>query len=465
MTRPTDPTHTPRRVRASAKELRSGGLFPQLLRIYHDSLARTSGLIVVTITVTAVLGFGYWIVAARAYSAGAVGTAAVSISAMLMANLLSILGVEAALIQRIPSRALGHQWDLTVTSSLLVAGSSGLAAGFLGWRVIVLVLHAASLRNPLYGIALTAGVGLTNCGSVLDSVWVVEQSTQIRLLTNTVMSVVKLPLLLLPIFRSDGAVGIQLSWTVSLVIAVGLGLALLHRRQGYRPRLSGLRREVRSVRASMAGNYIVTIGAAAPSYVVPILVGTLVSLANTAYFYSAWRVGSFFFVGGLAVSTALFAEQSRNPDRAIQRARQALRLIVPLLVLATAGMAVIGGPFLSAFGPEYRDHALLLLLLLVGTAVPDALNIVYLTTLLVQRRYVQASCFIWSLATAQIVLTLILVRALGIDGAGVAWLLSECLGVLIQAVERVLRGRPRDPQRGSPSQRTAEEGLNDGPAG
>jgi Na+-driven multidrug efflux pump len=77
------------------------------------------------------------------------------------------------------------------------------------------------------------------------------------------------------------------------------------------------------------------------------------------------------------------------------------------------------------------------LVLLVATAVPDALNIVYLTTLRLQRRYFQASCFMWFLAFLQIVLTWWLVHSWGITGAGAAWLFAEGTGVLIQAVDHL----------------------------
>lgn len=426
-----------RRRRASAPRAKRPWGRPLVADLYQDAMARTSGLIVATTIITAILGFGYWVLAARAYTPGAVGTAAVSISAMIMAALISILGAASAVVQRIPSRASPREWSAAVTSSLAIALLSGLLAGFIGWLIIVQVVHAASLRTPLYGIGLTAGVALTNCSTVLDNVWIVERSAQVSLLTNTVMSLVKLPLLLLPVLRDNGAAGIQLSWTAALLVTVGLSLTLLRRRRGYRFVLAGVAREVRDMQSNLVGNHIVSIGAAAPTYVVPILVGASVSLAHTAYFYSAWRVGSFFFIGGLAVSSALFAEGSRNPARAIRRARQALFMIVPLLLVATVVLTLLGPAVLAAFGSAYRTHALVLLILLVGAAVPNALNIVYMTTLRIQRRYVQASCFMWFLAIVQIGLTWWLVHLWGITGAGVAWLCAEGVGVLIQGVDHL----------------------------
>lgn len=431
------PRPAPRRARASAPRPRYVWLRPIVSGLYHDAMARTSGLIIATTLITAILGFAYWVLAARAYNADSVGAAAISISAMTFASLVSILGASSAVVQRIPSRSSPREWSATVTGSLVVAIVAGLVAGSAGWVIVINVVHAASLRAPVYGLALTAGVALTNCSSTLDNVWVVERSAQVRLLTNSVLSLVKLPLLLLPLLKSEGAAGIQLSWTAALVVTVCLSLALLHRRRGYRLRLSGVGGEIRAMQANMAGNYIVSIGAAAPTYVVPVLVGASVTLANTAYFYSAWRVGSFFFIGALAVSTALFAEGSRDPVKAIRTARRALFLLVPILLLATAVLSLLGPFFLGAFGAAYRQNALVLLVLLVATAVPDALNVVYLTTLRLQRRYVQASCFMWFLAFLQIVLTWWLVHIWGITGAGAAWLLAEGTGVIIQVADHL----------------------------
>ncbi len=420
-------------------------------RLLRNPLARTSGLIMLTTVGTAVLGFVYWVLAARSYSPGAVGTSAVSVSVMTLASLVSIVGTNSAVVQRIPQRGARSEWSLTVTVGLTVAGLTGGLAGLVGWGVILGVTRSGAFLAPGYLVALVGGVALTNCGMVLDSVWVVERAASVRLFTSILMSAIKLPLLLVPLLHAQGAAGIQMGWSVAVMVSVAVGLGLLVRMRAYRPSWVGWRAEARAMRRSMAGNYIVGLGAMIPSYAVPVLVGAAVTASSTAYFYSAWRVGSFFFVAASAVSSALFAEGSRAPNTVAGSARRALWLIVPGLGIAMVVCALLGPSLLQAFGTRYRTQALGLLLLLIAAAIPDALTSVYRTVLRLECRYGQAAAFIWSLALVQIGMTWFLLPRWGITGAGAAWLIAESLGVVYAGVD-MLRQRGRPPRRhGMPS--------------
>ncbi len=408
-----------------------------IANVYGDSLARTSGLVLTTTVVTATLGFGYWVIAARTYPSRAVGTAAVTVSLMTVISLLSILGTTAAPQQRLPARRRGAEWNLTVTVALAAACGAGVLTGVVGWGLGVAILHSPAIRSPAYGAALAVGVAVTNGGMVLDGVWLSERAAYFPLLTSTVMSVAKIGLLLVPQLRAHGALGIQIGWTAATLVAVMLELAILVWRRHYRSRRRGLLGEARAMRRMMAGNYVVGLGASAPAYAVPVVVGAAVSASSTAYFYSAWRIGSMFFLLATAVSNALFAEGSREPDRSIRRARQAILVVVPVLLLATVVMVVLGPSMLEAFGAEYRLRALGILLLLIAAAIPDALTAVYRTVLRLRGRYAQAAAFMWGLAAVQITLTWVLLPIWGITGAGAAWLIAECCGVGVWLVDEV----------------------------
>jgi O-antigen/teichoic acid export membrane protein len=409
-------------------------------RLYGDALARASGLILVTSIVTALLGFGYWVLAARSYQSSVVGTAAVSVSMMTLASLVSTLGTTAAPVQRIPLRTTSREWNLTVTVSLLVSALAGAAAGVIGWAILLAVVSSPALRAPSYLAAIALGVAFTNLGMVLDSVWVVERLTHWRLLTNTLTSIAKIPLLVLPLSHMQGAAGIQWGWTASVGLGVCTGIILLIRRRHYRLVLGGLWPELYAMRRSMVGNHVMSVGASAPTYVVPVLVGALVSSSETAYFYAAWRIGSLFFLAASSVSNALFAEGARAAASAVRRAQRAILVVVPVLFAVTALMVLAGPALLSAYGAAYRARALGLLLLLIVAAVPDAITAVYRTVLRIGGQYVQGGVLMWGLALIQVALTWPLVLTFGITGAGVAWLIAETVGVVIASLDRILHG-------------------------
>jgi len=421
----------------------------KLKSLRDDALARSSGFILATYAVTATLGFVYWVIAARSYAAATVGIAAVSISAMSLASLLSIVGTTTAPVQRIPGRAYGQEWNLTVTVALLTTMGLGFVAGLVCWALLLALLHDPAIRSSAYGLAIAAGVSLTNGAMVLDSIWIVERSGQTRLFMNSLMSAVKMPLLLLPAARAGGALGIQWGWSISIFVGLGVGLYLLRRHCRYRPQVAGFRAEFRAMRFNMAGNYITSVGANVPTYLIPVMVGALESASSMAYFYSAWRIGSLFFVVANAVAGALFAEGARAADSAIRRAQRAMLFIIPGLLAASLLLLLTGPAILSAFGTHYRQHALTLLLLLVLAAVPDALTTVYRTGLRIRQRYRRAAQFVWGMSLLQLLLTVALLPVAGITGAGVAWLAAECAGVAVYLYDALTaHRRPAGPQAG-----------------
>ncbi|MDA8330119.1 MAG: hypothetical protein M0027_02710 [Candidatus Dormibacteraeota bacterium] len=411
-----------------------------LRSLYRDNLARASGLILMTSVITALLGFGYWVLAARTYPAAEVGTAAVSVSMMTLASLVSTLGTTAGPVQRIPLLRTARQWNRTVSVSLAVGGVAGALAGMLGWLILVALIHTSGLRSPSYAAALVLGVAFTNGAMVLDSIWVIERITEWRLVTNTLTSIAKLPLLAVPALHAQGASGIQWGWTAGVAFGLAAGVLVLRWKRNFRFVMSGITDELRAMRRSMVGNYIMSLGAQAPTYVVPVLVGAAVSASQTAYFYAAWRIGSLFFLAASAVSNALFAEGAHTPARSVRLAQRAILFLVPILLVVTLTLLLAGPLLLDAFGAAYRASALDLLLLLIAAAIPDAITAVYRTVLRIGHQFLQGSILMWGLAVIQVGITWPFLAIWGISGAGVAWLLAESAGVMVAGVDRWLHG-------------------------
>lgn len=410
--------------------------------LYADTLARASGYILVTYLVTALLGFGYWVLAARLYTPADVGTAAVSISTMGLASLLSIFGMTAAPVQRLPSRRHGREWNLTVTVAMCFAASSGSAAGLVSWLVVGVFVHAPQLHSLAYGLVIAGSTAVTNVGMVLESIWIVERSAETRLLTSTTTSLVKIALLVLPPMRGLDALGIQTGWGMALLVGTVLSIGLFRWRREFSFATQGFFPELANMRRNMVGNYVVSLGANSPTYMAPLVVGALVSAGNMAYFYAAWRIGSLFFLGSAAIASALFAEGSRAPASSIRKAQRAMLVVVPSLFCGSLLLLLIGPTVLSAFGGKYREHALGLLFFLILAAVPDALTAVYRTVLRIRRRYSRAAWFMWGMAAIQIGLTAALLPLLGITGAGAAWLLAELAGAAVYGLDSWRSRRP-----------------------
>jgi len=90
-------------------------------------LVRSAASLVSTSVVTSGLGFLFWSVAARLYSAAEVGESATAIAAMSLIAPFTLLGFGTALIFRLPTMTSGRA-QLVSTAAVVCAAVGGLVA-------------------------------------------------------------------------------------------------------------------------------------------------------------------------------------------------------------------------------------------------------------------------------------------------------------------------------------------------
>ncbi|MDQ3890524.1 MAG: lipopolysaccharide biosynthesis protein [Actinomycetota bacterium] len=405
-----------------------------------DSLVRNSVYIMATSLVTAALGYVYWLVAAHLYPAEAIGLAAALLSGTALVSSLGGVGMSAALIQYLPRRRAGAAWSVTLTAAL--AASTGLTAAG-GVLLVTLVLprlrstfHEVA-SNPVFAALVVAAIVLTTVSLVLDGAFVAERRSEGMLARNTVFSLVKIPVLSVPVlFGLHDAHALFSTWLVGLVAGAAAGFLLVSRLgRAYRLTLDGVLPELRVLRGAFLGHHLIALGGQLPMYVLPFLVVTRVSVTANAYFYVSWMIGSLFFIASNAVASALFAEGSHDPDENQAQTWRALKVITLLVVPGMALMAAFGDTVLGLFGSEYAEHGTALLLLLVASAVPDGITNVYVTRLRVQHKLGRAATLNVGMAVVALTLAWPLLGRMGIAGAGVAWLVAQMLGTLFVSVD------------------------------
>src|SRR5437868_9292122 len=101
--------------------------FPR--RIASDSLMRNSLFIMATTASSSVLGYFYWVIAARTYQDYEVGVVSAVISVMTLTSILTNMGFGSTLVQALPHRAAGHDWSLTFNAALIATSVLGLLGG------------------------------------------------------------------------------------------------------------------------------------------------------------------------------------------------------------------------------------------------------------------------------------------------------------------------------------------------
>jgi len=402
-------------------------------RLAADSLLRNSAYIMTTSLVNALLGYVYWVTVARTYSARDIGVATALISAMILASVISDLGLGSALVALLARRGAGRDWSLTVSSALATGVASGVLAGAVLIVLLPLLSDALSVvdRSVGYAALLLAGVALWTLATLVDAVFVAERAAGKTLARNCAFAVLKIALVLISVlFFSTGPGGIFASWVVASGVTALAALVVLVPRLGrsFRPVSRGLWREARSMGRAMGGHHLINMGGLLPMYVLPLLVVGRLSAPENAFFYITWMLASPFFMVSPAVASALFAEGSHDAAQLWRKARAgalAIGLLLggPMLVFLAGG-----GWMLGLFGPEYPSHGVVLLTLLVASAVPDAVTNIAVSMLRVNRRLGSAAALNIGMAIFVLVFSWLLLPRLGIAAVGWAWLIAQSLG-------------------------------------
>ncbi len=324
-------------------------------RKFYSPIAANASSLVGTTLVTSGLGFVYWWFAARQFPPEAVGLAVAAIAPMTLLANIAMLGLGTLLMGELP-RQRGNEGPL-ISTSLVVAGAAGAMLG-LGFAIVAPFLSAD--LQPLALSASTAGlfavgVSLTTVTLVLDQSLIGLLRGDLQLGRNTLFAFAKL-LALIPAslwFAQAHGMAIYATWAlgnlVSLIVLAGLAKG---RVSIPRPQWNLLRRIGRNALAHHALNLTLQ----APSLALPIVVTLMLSTAATAYFYTNWMVAGFAFIAPFALSLALYATGSSDPDKFATRIRFTLGLSLAIGLLANLALWLSADLILRLFGAAYAEH-------------------------------------------------------------------------------------------------------------
>jgi O-antigen/teichoic acid export membrane protein len=402
----------------------------------RDPLVMNSMYLTATTVVTSLLGYVFWTVAARMYPASAIGEAGAGVSAMAFASLLGALGGSMAVLSELPGKPRPREWSATITAPLVFTSATSAVTALVTVAVLSRTGHSAFLyRDGWWVAAFIVGVVATTASQVLESVWLAERRAVWFLGANTVFAVVKLAIVALPVFAVFGATGILSAWSAVLAATTVGCVLVLVRLYGYRPRLTGISRQIWSMRESLTGNYVISVGDQVTLYAVPVIVALQASPEAAGWFYVAWKIGGFYAVFASAVGTSTFAEGSHRPHRVLSLAWAGMKMILPLIALGAAVTIFAGRLVLHVFGSEYAAHSYTLLVLLSLGAFPDAVVTIYRGVLRVHKRYRTAAAICWAISVSRLAFTALALGWWGIAGAGWAWLATQTAGAVWCALD------------------------------
>jgi aminoglycoside phosphotransferase (APT) family kinase protein len=397
--------------------------------LFRDKYSRISGF-----ATTSALGFVFWVLAARLYTTESVGVNSALLAAAIFVANLSHLNLTTALNRLLPGT--GEATGRLIVRFYLTGLATALAAGLaFSWFAGMWLSARGIVESGPFGIPGFTVATVTWCMFVLQDSAIAGLQRGVRPPIETmIFTFTKIVLLigfagLLPRF------GIIASWTISVLVVVLPANILIFRILV--PAHAGTAEgrtepaEKSPIAGFVAGDHIATVIGTAPLIVLPLMVLVRDGATSTAYYSVPWAMAYALYLVGRNAAAQLPAEDAADGIRLNMRSWRGFvrsaRLVVPVAVLLA-----VGAPYLlRLFGPGYAAEGTVLLRLVCLSAIPHLVVASYLGVLRAQQRtrvliLVAALLSLFVLAFSHLLFDLY-----GINGIGLAWLVSQTAVALV----------------------------------
>lgn len=388
----------------------------------RDPLLRSAYALIASTAVTSALGLAYWIAAARAYPAHALGEASAVISAMLMLSNFAQLNLFYGLVRFVP--AAGRRTGRLIGGAYAVSGAAAILLG-VGFVFLAPQLSPAlaAVHAPVYGAGFVLAVALWGVFALQDGVLTALRKAAWVPVENALFGVLKLALLL-GLASTLPESGIFASWAIPVLVAVIPVNLLIFRRLLGAPTTGAPARpepEVAGVVRFVAVDYVSALLLQTYTTALPLLIVALLGAEANAIFYVAYVIIAALDLVSTNVATSLLAEGARDEERLREYTRLALFRCAALVGAAVAVLLAAAPLIASVFGAHYADDSATVLRLLALGSLPRMVNIVRMSVMRVERRVggvvrVQALTSVIALSV-----TVALAPGMGVAGVAVAW--------------------------------------------
>ncbi|MFI6471704.1 lipopolysaccharide biosynthesis protein [Streptomyces sp. NPDC050516] len=407
-----------------------------------DSMFRNAYALMLSTAVSAALGLGFWLVAARYYSEEAVGQGSAAIAAMKLLASITATTMIGAVVRYVPraGRSTGPLVRRAYVASTVVVAVACVA-----------FLFSLPLWGPSYAplSGLTAGVIFT-VSSVAWAILTLQDGVLTGLrkaiwvpVGNAVFSLGKL--LLLAVF-SALALGVFLSWAAAMVLSIlPLGWLIFRR---LIPAQAAADRdrpvpELREIGRFLAGDSVGALFSLAMINLLPVMVAVRFPAAQNGFFFIAYTVGGTMEFMAINMASSLTAHSSHSPDKLADGVRGALRRMALLLIPVVLFLILFAPQILGPFGGDYAQHGTLVLQLLAAAAIPRVAVELYIGVLRVQGRTGMLAILQGAMCTLVLGSAAVLLGVFGISGAGWAQLCAMTVMALccVPGLRAALAGR------------------------
>ena len=419
--------HTPTEI--------AGPIIAKLWTKRKEPLLKNSFFITIGTASGALLGFVFWMIAARFYSTTNVGLASALIAAFGLITTFSTLGFHIGIIRYLPlirdkRKLINSCFTVVGLSSLLISGI--FIAGLPLWSPDLMFVRQNTIMLLSFFMF-----------TIANSLLMLQSNVFIGLRRSEFLSIIQMGrgALKIPpaiVLVSLGAFGIFLSWGISICIMFLVGVLFLMKIQpGYRPVPAISRKIVNEMAHFSFVNYISEAIGNAPIYILPLMILGILGAEQTAYYYIACSIVGVFSIIPGSITQSLFAEGSNDPEMLRANTVKAIKIIVYSLVPTSLLLFYFGDKILLLFGDEYSKNALKLLWILFLATIPQLITAVFLIVCMVNFNLKYIAYINLSRAILIPVMTYLLMIRMGIIGVGLGYLLAVgIIAIIVTVISR-----------------------------
>jgi len=389
---------------------------------FRDSLLKNAFYLMATNLTNLILGFIFWVIAARYYSPHDIGTISAVLSSVFLIAMISSLGFPTALLFYLPKD--GKNADRIINSCIIAS----IAASIIFSSIYIFGIDIwtpalgsmfGSLEYDLIFIAVTI---FSTVSALISSAFTAGKRSSFHMTKETLFGAVKI--LPLPLLAGFGAMGIFISWGIGLVLALIMGFLLLSIVwKGYLPR-PALDPVIKSMAGYSAWNYLSGLLNSLPRLVLPIMIVNLISPESTGFFFIAMMVAGLLYGIPQSISSSLLAETS-DGAQLWDKVNKAIRFNAALVIPGFFIFIIFGKFVLNLFNPSYAQNASTTLIILAAASLPLSVNTIFTGVRNSQKNVKSVLKINFAISVITFVFALPFIKLWGINGAATAFLFAN----------------------------------------
>lgn len=342
-------------------------------KIYKDSLLKNSIFLILTHSSNAISGFFFWVIAARYYTPDDIGIISAILSSVALISTMSLIGFPTALIYYLPR--FKYLANNIINSSIII--EILISATFSIIFILGMYIWSPKLepifRDIIIIFIFIITTIMTNISGIMTSSFTAGRRSSFYMVKENIFSLSKIIFLIL--FMSLGVVGMFISWSFGLIIAVISGFILLIKLWKYYPTFV-IDPMIKNMVSYSSMIYIAGVLYTLPKIIFPIIILNLISAEAAGYFYIAMTMASLLYSIPMSIGNSFLAESS-NKVKFWNNIVKSIKFNIGVLVPGVLIFMVFGRFILGIFNPSYAENSLESLIILAAASIPMSLTTLF----------------------------------------------------------------------------------------